>query len=105
MKKTIPVVLFIISSIMFLIFLPVSVQFIFACSNYYPTQINNNDFIESIALLTYAIEFFVISLLGVSFSIFSAKLSTNKIIKLYSYIETVIFSMGVLITLYPMFIR
>lgn len=105
MKKKLPFVLFTISTVLLILFLALSVDFIVNCVNY-PSIETDGDFLgASIIISTYAFMSLIISVSGLLFAIFSAKHSPNKLIKICSSIENTVFSAGIIFSIFQLFIK
>ena len=105
MKKTISIICFILSVILFLCFLIISIDFIVTLMNYPVLETSGDVLGGMITIFTYAGALLITSILGLPFAIVSAKLFTNKIIRICSNIEIVLFSIGIIFSVFQLFIK
>ena len=101
MRKIISVISFIISTILFTYLLIVFIGFIV-------TLIQNPvlDIMDAtITILVHAGTILITSVLGLPFAIVSAKCFANKIIRICSNVEIVLFSIGIIFSLFQLFIK
>lgn len=91
MKKKISTLLFVFSTLIFVVLLAVFIDFVLHINGY---QIETNRDILGGLILIYAYGGIVLitSILGLICSIFSLKLASKKAIKICLYVKTVIFS-------------
>ena len=105
MKKKAAIVLFVISTLLFLILAVISVDFIFACINHLNSG-TNDDFLNAIILVTiYSSAILIVSVPGLTISIFSTKISQNKFIKICSGVQIATFAIAILFSVFQSFIR
>ena len=104
MKKKFPYILFTVSTVLLSLFLALTIDFIVNCVNYPGIETNGDLLGASILILTYAFMFLIISTLGIISAVFSTKYSPNRIIKICSSIEILIFSVGIIFSIFQLLI-
>ena len=105
MKKTISVISFVISTVLFTYLLIVSIGFVVTLIQYPVLETSGDIFDAMITIFAYAGTFLITSVLGLPFAIVSAKALTNKIIRICSYVEIVLFSIGLIFSLFQLLIK
>ena len=101
MKKTISVIFFAFSTILFTYLLIVLIGFIV-------TLIQNPvlDIMDAtIIILAHAGTILITSVLGLPFAIISVKSFANKIIRICSNVEIVFFSIGIIFSVFQLFVK
>ncbi len=105
MKKTFFVISFVISTVLFTYLLIVSIGFVVTLVQYPVLETSGDILGAMITIFTYAGTFLITSVLGLSFAIVSAKAFTNKIIRICSNVEIVFFTIGLIFSLFQLFIK
>ena len=101
MKKIISVISFAVSTILFIYLLIISIGFVV-------TLIQNpvlNIMDATITILVHTGTILIISILGLPFAIISVKSFTNKIIRICSNVEIVFFSIGIVFSVFQLFVK
>lgn len=93
MKKKLSAFLFVVSTVLFVVLSALSLEFVVVCKNF---QVETSgDFLGAMILIpVFAVTFLTVSALGLGCSIPGAKLASKKAIKICSYIEVAVFSVG-----------
>lgn len=107
MKKTSSVILFSLSTSLTLLSTLLFVDFVTSINLAFAngTLENNGELFGTLFLtITYSVIFLVVSVIGLIFSIISAKKAFNNIIKTISYVEIVVFSVVLVFSLYRLFL-
>ncbi len=98
MKKKLSIFLFIVSTIFFVMLLLISADFMIN-SKEFETETSGDIFGGMILISVYAIVFLIVSVLGLGCSIPSAILAQKNAIRICSYAEVVVFSMGIIFSI------
>ncbi len=98
MKKKLSIFLFIVSTMFFVMLLLISADFMINSKNF---EIGTSgDVLGAMILISvYAIVFLIVSVLGLGCSIPSAILAQKNAIRICSYAEVVVFSMGIIFSI------
>ena len=105
MRKIISVISFIISTILFTYLLIVFIGFVVTLIQNPVLETSEDVMDATIIILIHAGTILITSVLGLHFAIVSAKCFANKIIRICSNIEIVLFSIGIIFSLFQLFIK
>ena len=105
MRKIISVISFAISTILFTYLLIVFIGFVVTLIQNPVLETSGDIMGAMIIIFVYAGTILITSILGLPFAIVNAKCFANKIIRICSNIEIVLFSIGIIFSVFQLFIK